>query len=222
MPVQRTYGEYGDGCRAANALDVVGDRWTLLIVRETILGPKRFVDLQALIRGITPAVLTERMRRLQVAGVLERVTLPGPGRTTAYVATDWGRGLEPVLQALGRWYTAGPDPSTSGGMTPDAAVIAMRTMAPRGGPGIGPLALDLYDARLTHPVSYRYGVLSDGTELIIEAGSPQDPVVTVTADATAWCKVIFDGRSIEDAETDGVLAIEGDRRAVRRLVAAYS
>ncbi|MQB01762.1 MAG: hypothetical protein GEU78_16025 [Actinobacteria bacterium] len=68
-PTNRTYADHGDACRAANALDLVGDRWTLIIVRELILGPKRFADLEATVRGITPAVLTARLRSLVDAGI---------------------------------------------------------------------------------------------------------------------------------------------------------
>jgi DNA-binding HxlR family transcriptional regulator len=102
VPIKRTYGDLGDACRAANALDLVGDRWSLIVVREVILGPKRFADLQESVRGITPAVLTDRLRALQESGIIEQIALPDLARTRAYVATDWGRKLESVLESLAR------------------------------------------------------------------------------------------------------------------------
>ena len=81
MPTKRTYGDLGDACRAANALDLVGDRWTLIVVREVILGPKRFTDLQESVRGITPAVLTDRLRSLRESGIIEQIVLPDLART---------------------------------------------------------------------------------------------------------------------------------------------
>lgn len=222
MPLKRTYAEYGDACRAANALDLVGDRWTLLVVRELILSPKRFADLQSGVRGITPAVLSERLRSLQQAGIVEQVTLPDLARTRAYAATEWGRGLEPVVRELGRWYSAGPDPSTTGGMTPDAMVLAMRTMAPSSGANIPPLALRLYDGRLPDPVTREFHVGTARGRLVTAAGPTKAPVATVTADATAWSEVLFAGRPLADAEAAGAVRVEGKRKAVKGLIAAFA
>ncbi|MFC4069017.1 winged helix-turn-helix transcriptional regulator [Actinoplanes subglobosus] len=217
MPIKRAYADFGDACRAANALDLVGDRWTLLLVRELILGPKRFADLQESVRGIGPAVLTERLRTLCDAGIVEPVELPDLARTRAYAATPWGRGLEPVLESLGRWFSSGPAPATSGGMTPDATVIAMRTMAPeRPGPLPG-IELRLRDDRRAHPPEHRYGVVTDGDVLAVTAGELPRAVATVTADSTLWSEVLFDGRPLDDA-----VRVTGERSAVDRLVAIYA
>ncbi|SNT60369.1 DNA-binding transcriptional regulator, HxlR family [Asanoa hainanensis] len=205
MPIKRSYGDHGDACRAANALDLVGDRWTLIIARELILGPKRFADLQESVRGITPAVLTDRLRFLREAGIVEQVILSDLARTHAYAATDWGRGLEPVLAALGRWYSAGPDPNTPGGMTPDGIVVAMRTM----GTATGDVALRLYDARRPDPPVHSY-----------DAGTPA--AATVTSDSTVWSEVLFGGMALADAERDHGVHVEGDRTAVVRLIRAYA
>jgi DNA-binding HxlR family transcriptional regulator len=179
VPIKRTYGDFGDACRAANALDLVGDRWTLIVVRELILGPKRFADLQESVRGITPAVLTDRLRSLQQAGIIEQVVLPDLARTRAYGATDWGRKLETVLESLGRWYSAGPDPGTHGGMTPDAMVLAMRTMAPVVSGEVPIVALRLYDGRRPDPPVRNYRVAASGVRLDVRAGVAQ-PAATVT------------------------------------------
>ncbi|GAA0797719.1 winged helix-turn-helix transcriptional regulator [Spirilliplanes yamanashiensis] len=222
MPTRRTYGDLGDACRAANALDLVGDRWTLIVVREVILGPKRFADLQEAVRGITPAVLTERLRLLQDAGIVEQVVLPGPARARAYAATEWGRGLGGVLEALGRWYSAGPDPGTAGGMTPDAMVLAMRTMAPAVPGAVPVLALRLYDGRRPDPPVHDYRVSAGGGRLDVRAGAAPGPAATVTAEATAWSAVLFDGLPLADAERDGAVRVEGDRAAVARVVRLFS
>jgi DNA-binding HxlR family transcriptional regulator len=222
VPTKRTYGDLGDACRAANALDLVGDRWTLIVVREVILGPKRFADLQESVRGITPAVLTDRLRSLQEAGIVEQVVLPDLGRTRAYAATEWGRQLEPVLESLGRWYSAGPDPSTSGGMTPDAMVLAMRTMAPAVSGKVPVLALRLYDGRRPDPPVRHYRVAASGGHLDVRAAVATDPAATVTADATVWSGVLFGGLSLAHAERDGTVRVEGDRDAVLRIVRLYT
>lgn len=92
---------YADGCAAAHALDLVGERWGLLVVRELMLGPKRFTDLRAGLPGISPNVLTLRLEGLARAAVLVRRRLPPPAAAWVYELTDRGRELAPILTALG-------------------------------------------------------------------------------------------------------------------------
>src|SRR5690606_11724400 len=99
---------YGDGCAIAHALDLVGERWALLIVRELILGPKRFTDLRAGMPHATPSILSQRLRELEDAGVVERDTLPPPSGSRVYRLTDWGMQLEPIVTSLGRWASRSP------------------------------------------------------------------------------------------------------------------
>ncbi|AVT40225.1 helix-turn-helix domain-containing protein [Plantactinospora sp. BB1] len=222
MPTKRTFRELGDACRAANALDLVGDRWTLIVVREVILGPKRFTDLQESVRGITPAVLADRLRSLQETGIVEQVVLSDLARTRAYVATEWGRELESVLGSLGRWYSAGPDPSTDGGMTPDGTVLAMRTMAPEV-PGEAPvLALRLYDGRRPDPPICDYRVAPVDGRIDVRAGVATEPAATVTAESTVWSRLLFADVPLGQAERDGTVRVEGDRAAVVRILRLYS
>jgi DNA-binding HxlR family transcriptional regulator/putative sterol carrier protein len=94
---------YHDACGVASALDVVGERWALLVVRELLLGPRRFADLQNDLVGISPNVLTHRLASLAEAGVVRRVELTHPVRARLYELTDLGRGLRPALIELGRW-----------------------------------------------------------------------------------------------------------------------
>ncbi len=221
LPIKRTYAELGDACRAANALDLVGDRWTLIVVRELILGPKRVSDLAEAARGITPAVLSDRLRSLQQAGIVEQVTLTDQPPTQAYAATKWGRGLETVLAALGQWYATGPAPDTCGGMTPDATVLAMRTMAPPVLAALPPIALHLYDARRPDPPVHRYHLTAVDRTLTIQVGFAEEPVATVTADSTVWSDILFEGLPLADAERAGDVHVTGDRHAVVRVVGLY-
>src|SRR5512132_494521 len=100
MATKRTYG---DRCGVARALDVVGERWALLVVRELMLGPKRFTDLRGGLPNLSSEVLAQRLRELEEAGVVRRTTLPPPNAARVYELTARGRELEPVLLALGRW-----------------------------------------------------------------------------------------------------------------------
>ena len=105
---------YDDPCGIARALDVIGDRWALLVVRELIFGPKRFVQLRSDLHGISPNVLAQRLRDLEEAGVLRRETLEPPASVPIYVLTGRGRALEPVLVELGRWGSREPVTTSAG------------------------------------------------------------------------------------------------------------
>lgn len=106
----RTYGQY---CGLAKALDLVGERWALLVVRELLLGPKRFTDLLDGLPGVSTNVLATRLRQLERAGVVERTRLPPPAASSVYELTAYGRGLEPAVAALGRWGAASLGPRES-------------------------------------------------------------------------------------------------------------
>src|SRR5215216_2163825 len=103
-----TNRRYADGCAIATALDIVGERWSLLVVRELLLGPKRFTDLQQALPAASPNALSGRLRELGDAGVLRRRRLPSPGSTRVYELTAWGRSLEPIVIALGIWAMGAP------------------------------------------------------------------------------------------------------------------
>src|SRR4028118_2042710 len=123
---------YDDACGAAHALDLVGERWALLVMRELMLGPKRFSDLRADLPGISANVLTQRLEGLEAAGVLVRRKLPPPASTQAYELTPWGYEAEPIFQVLGRWAARSPghDPTL-----PLRANSPTPRSRPRGGRG---------------------------------------------------------------------------------------
>src|SRR5215218_7263178 len=123
MATTRTYD---DGCAAAHALDLVGERWALLVVRELLLGPKRFTDLRSGLPHASPNVLAQRLRDLEAAGVVRRGKLPPPAASKIYELTEWGRDLEPVIIALGRWGVRSPT------KPPDAEVVDGRLEIERG------------------------------------------------------------------------------------------
>jgi DNA-binding HxlR family transcriptional regulator len=100
MATTRTYG---DGCAIAVALDVIGERWALLVVRELLLGPKRYTDLRRGLPNASPNVLSERLRELELEGVIERVVVPETPVRVEYELTEKGRALEPVVRAIAKW-----------------------------------------------------------------------------------------------------------------------
>src|SRR3954447_14341979 len=108
MATKRTYG---DRCGVARALDLVGERWALLVVRELLLGPKRFTDLRAGLPHVGPDVLAQRLRELEAAGILRRGKPAPPGASKFYELTERGAALEPIVLELGRWGSAAPVPA---------------------------------------------------------------------------------------------------------------
>lgn len=122
---KRSYNQY---CAVARALDIVGERWTLLIVRELLTGPKRFKDLLEGLPGIGTNLLTVRLKDLERYGVVRRTTLPPPAASKVYELTELGRSLEMVIAALGRWgleFLGTPDREDD--LRPAWAVVAMRS-----------------------------------------------------------------------------------------------
>jgi DNA-binding HxlR family transcriptional regulator len=202
-----------DGCAAAHTLDLVGERWALLVVRELMVGPKRFTDLRAGIPDISPNVLGQRLRELEDVGVLLRRQLPPPAASRVYELTDWGYELEPVLQALGRWGSRSPTMPHDGELGISSFVLAMRTMfSPEAAKGLRAT----YQLRLGEE---RFHAKVGGGRFEIEAGEVKDPDTTIhAADHMSLVDVVFNGRSLGDALDAGEIGIEGDRKAAERYV----
>ena len=206
---------YRDSCGIARALDLVGERWALLVVRELVLGPKRFSDLQAGLPRLSPDVLAQRLRELGEAGVVERRTLPPPAGSRVYDLTAWGRELEPVLLALGRWGSRGPFPPGDPPLGADALALALPTLFdPAKAGGLSAT----YELRLGHD---RFHVrVRDGRLQVARAGVER-PDAVVEGDPAALAAVLWHGRSLADAERAGELRVEGSRTAARRFLRLF-
>lgn len=128
-PKETPHGKwYDDACGTAFALEVLGERWALLVVRELMLGALRFSDLRAALPGISAKVLTERLAGLEEAGVLVRKTLPLPGKAQVYELTEWGYFAEPAIQELGRWAARSTMHDPHLPLSPVSLMMSLRTM----------------------------------------------------------------------------------------------
>ena len=202
---------YGDPCGVARALDAVGERWALLVVRELLLGPKRFTDLRAGLPGLSPDVLSQRLRELERAGILARRTLPPPAASQVYELTDRGRELRPVVLALGRWGSRAPFPAGDADLGVDAFVIALITLFDPSAAGDHDAT---YELRLGEQAfSAR---VADGRFDVVR-GEAGEPDAVVTAEPAALAAVLWHGRSLAKALRAREIAVEGDARAVKRL-----
>ncbi len=208
----RSYGQY---CSIAKALDVVGDRWTLLIVRELIQqGPCRFTDLQNGLPGIATNLLTERLRDLEGAGLLWREPAPPPVATTLYHLTDTGRELEPVLTALGRFgvrYMAEPrgDEVFRSHWLSFPATEFLHDSEPTG----PPLAIQVRTGDEPVVIEVR------GGEVTTRGGSVSSADLELDGDPAAVLGVLAGKVSIAEARRRG-LRVKGDTKVLLRLTAA--
>ncbi|HEX5147064.1 MAG TPA: winged helix-turn-helix transcriptional regulator [Conexibacter sp.] len=208
---------YGDACGIARALDVVGERWALMVVRELLLGPKRFTDLRAGLPHVSPDVLAQRLRDLEHAGVVEHRRLPPPYASQIYELTARGRALEPVLIELGRWGGANaPPPSDGMCMSLDAYVVSLRTL-------FDPARARDFAARIELRLGdERFRVeIADGR---VEAGRGELPGADAAIEAddpTTLIEVLHGHRRLADALSAGTLRLRGDRRKARRFTELF-
>lgn len=205
---------YNDLCGIARALDVIGERWALLVVRELMLGPKRFSDLRKGLPGVGPDMLAARLRDLEAAGVVARRKLEPPANARVYELTDKGRALRPALLELGRWGSSLP-PRPDAAFSPDSAVLALATLFdPEADPRLeATFALRLDGQMFTARVA--------GGEIDVSRGSPPEPAATISVSPRTLAAVLWHGCGPAAAERAGELEIDGDRRAVRRFLGLF-
>ena len=222
---------YGDSCGIARALDVVGERWALLVARELVLGPKRFTDLRSALPRLGPDMLAQRLRDLEAAGVLVRRRLAPPAAAQVYELTAWGRELEPVLVALGRWGSRRTLGEDSPPLSPDAAAIALETtFDPVAAAGVRAVyGLRLGEHSFTITVGGGGGGGGDdgdgdddGGGVRVTRGAPGQADATIVTDTGTLAGVLWAGRPMADAVDAGELAIEGDRAAAERFPGLFA
>lgn len=222
----RTYGDkivgvaikrtYDDSCAAAHALDLVGERWALLVVRELLLGPKRFTDLRAGLAHVSPNVLSQRLRELESAGVVRRRKLPPPAASRIYELTEWGEGLEPVVISLGRWGARSPWRPRDAGLSTDSLILSFRTMFDeRAAEGF----VASYELRLGED---RFRAVVDRGRFKVERGGADSPDAIIETNPATLAALIYEGRSLAGALRSGEMKIEGDGQGVARFLGFFS
>jgi DNA-binding HxlR family transcriptional regulator len=206
---------YRDRCGIARALDVVGERWALLVVRELLLGPKRFTDLRAGLPNLSPDVLAQRLRDLEQSGVVRRRTLAPPAASRVYELTGRGQELEPAIVALGRWGSTAPFPADEARIGPDATAIALMSLFQPS------LAGDLAARVQLQLGEDSFDIEVAGGELKLARGTSENPDATIEADPGTLAEVLWHGRRLPAAERSGDVAIRGNRPAAKRLLASF-
>ena len=208
---------YHQYCALARALDIAGDRWTLLIVRELAPGPRRFTDLIDGLPGISRKLLTERLRALEGAGIIARDELPPPAARRVYELTDDGRDLAVAMAPLIAWGAR-----RLGERQPTESFHARW-------PAVGMAALGDREAAKGVSETYQYLVGDSAFHLTVDDGSievhdgrAEDPSVVVATDEKTWADIASGNVTSSSAAAAGVLTVDGDPRAVKRLGKIFS
>lgn len=209
MQSEKITKRYDDACGLAHALELIGERWALLVLRELMLGPRRFSELKADLPGISANVLTQRLTELERRGLVRKTKLPPPASVQVYEATRWGMDARPLMGQLGKWAARSPlhDPSLP--ISHVSAMLSLETMI---------------DAERAKGISARIGFrmsdvdyvgsLHDG-RLEIERGDTAGSDVIFSAEPAALVGVVYGGAPLE------TIGVEGDHSLARRFVTLF-
>jgi hypothetical protein len=184
-------------------------------VRELVLGPKRFTDLRGGLPGLSSDVLVQRLRDLERAGIVRRGTLPPPAGSRIYELTEWGRELEPVLLALGRWGSRAPLPRGGPQLGIDAFVVALKTLFDPSQAGGLSESVELVLGE------QRFHARVRGRRLQIVRASAERPDAIIRGDTRSLSAVLWHGRRLSDARAAGDITIEGSRPVVERFLKVF-
>ncbi len=203
---------YHDACGAAHGLDLIGERWALLVIRELMMGPRRFSDLRKDLCGLSANVLTQRLEGLEASGIVQRRKLPPPASVQVYELTDWGYEIKPVFMVLGRWAARSPlhDPTL-----PISAVSVMQsfeTMFDPGRAGYASMTLGfvLDEDRMVVSVA--------GGQITTRRGEAEEAAVVVRAAPPVVAAAVYGKVPLAALEGEGAMSIEGDRAVFARFI----
>jgi DNA-binding HxlR family transcriptional regulator len=207
---------YDDACGAAFGMELIGERWSLPVIRELMLGGRRFSDIRASLPAISAKVLTERLESLEAAGIVMRVSLGRPAPAKLYALTPWGQTLEPMMQELGRWAVQSPrfDPKLP--LTPVSLMLSMRTMIDRE-------AAKGWDVTVRFEVGPEHfdGGLSGGELRIMRAGAEPGAaqIVFRAPDANAYLPVFYGKQPLGGPGLR--LEAQGEAVAIARFIGLF-
>jgi DNA-binding HxlR family transcriptional regulator len=207
---------YQDACGMAHGLELLGDRWALFVVRELMLGPRRFGDLRADLPGISANVLTQRLTELEANGIVMRRKLPPPASVQVYELTDWGYEAEPIVQELGRWAARSLGHDATLPISGVSILLSFRTMVDRS--CIGDLRLD---------VGFRFGedeylARVDGDGITVERGRADDGDIRFTGQPAALAAFVYGDVPLEMLAKDGALTVDGDPKLSARFAELFT
>ena len=187
-------------------MDLIGERWSMPLIRELLLGPRRFSDLKASLNGISANVLTQRLEGLEVAGVLVRSKLPPPASVQVYELTPWGYEAAPIFQALGRWAVRSPTHDPTRPFSPVSLMLSLRTML--SAEAAGDLKAKILLIMNGEPF---FWARSKKGEVRIGRGEIDEPDLVIRASPIAIASYVYAGAPLSSLE------VEGNRKLAARL-----
>jgi len=206
---------YDDACGAALGMDYVGERWALLLIRELLLGPRRFGELRAGLPGISANVLTQRLNGLEAAGIVVRQRLSPPANAQVYALTRWGYEAEPVVLALAKWALRSPthDPTLPFSAVSLMLSLKMLLVVERAGDWRARVAFRFGDDPYVATLAAR--------TLAVARGVAEDADATLTARPSAFLPVVFGAKPLGHAVDEGAIAVAGNRAIAERFVTLF-
>lgn len=206
---------YNQFCGLAYALDIVGERWTLLIVRELFAGPRRYTDLMGGLPGISTNLLSERLRALEQQGLICKRVLPPPAASTVYELTDLGRGLENALLALGKWGSqfVPQQPVEDVVLSANSYALTLKTFFKH---EQARAMDDIYELHIGEEV---LRVHIHAGKIDVEQGMAPNAVMKLHTDIGTYLGLLAGGIDPDTAVKQGLARIEGDRDAMNRFLA---
>jgi DNA-binding HxlR family transcriptional regulator len=209
---ERSGRKYHDACGAAHGLDLVGERWALLVIRELMMGPRRFGDLRKDLCGLSANVLTQRLEGLEASGIVRRRKLPPPASVQVYELTDWGYEIEPVFILLGGWAARSPAHDPTLPISAVSIMLSFKTMFDASRAGDAAMTLGFVFGEDAFRVS-----IADG-RLEPRRGEIGDADAVVTTQPQLVAAAVYGKVPPEALEADGLMMIQGDRTTFSRFV----
>jgi DNA-binding HxlR family transcriptional regulator len=200
---------YDDACGLAHALELLGERWAMLVLRELAYGPRRFSELKADLQGISANVLTQRLIELETRGLVRKVKLPPPASVQVYEATEWGLEAVPVIASLGRWAARSPAHDPTLPMSHVSLIMSLQTL-------LCPALAEGLHARIGFRLGEaNYVIILDEGRLEVERGAVGDCDVTFTGSPSELAAVIHGGAPLE------MIRVEGDMKLAKRFITLF-
>jgi DNA-binding HxlR family transcriptional regulator len=207
---------YDDACGTALALEFIGERWSLLIMRELVYGPRRFSEIRANLPGISANVLTQRLESLGAAGIALRYRLPSPANVQVYDLTDWGREAAPLMRDLGRWAARSPRHDPSLFMSGASAMMSLEALVDRG------RASALSATVAFHFPGEDFVATVAGGEIRVRRGVAEAPDLAFTGDTMAMRRTVYGKAPLDRDGAGGTLAVAGPADLARSFIDLFT
>jgi DNA-binding HxlR family transcriptional regulator len=199
----------------AHAMDLIGERWALLVMRELMLGPKRFRDIRADLPGISANTLTQRLEGLEEAGLVTRRLLPPPASARVYELTEWGYQSKPIMGALGRWATRSPLHDPTQHISGASLMLSFQAMNNPAITAAMDAVIGFRLGRETYVVRMKDGAIDAAR------GEPDGADFTFVGEPRAVAGAVYGGVPLAALEAEGALKIEGDRALAERFITLF-